>query len=213
MSRSSRRLRHFLLTRKRGAVIRRVADQLGLLYFGAVDQQKDDHTIIRGLTASVTQQDRHFAVGGYDGYDIALVDRTDPKHAALQQWTIIQLSLRSSTPSLFLLPSHRDEHFLHLFEGIRLIASVEQSQSTTWIPEFQARYHVHSSPQQAPVALSLLSPALQQGIAARFWPHAIEIERNTLYIYITEHRLDEAVLKSGIASALWLAEAIDSREA
>jgi len=48
------------------------------------------------------------------------------------------------------------------------------------------------------------------GIAGRFWPHGIELKGDTLYVYITDHRLSSTVIMSTISSALWLAHSLDA---
>ena len=53
---------------------------------------------------------------------------------------------------------------------------------------------------EAPVGESICEVLLNNGI---------EIEHGKILIYITEHRLDKAVLETALASSLWLAETID----
>ena len=85
--------------RSRGKIIRRFASQVGLVYFGTVDQHQDDHEIIRGLTVSTTHRDAHYAVGSYDGYDVSIVDRFDVTFDAQLRpiehvWLIFQVNLQ-----------------------------------------------------------------------------------------------------------------------
>lgn len=205
-------------TRQRGTTIKHFAEHTGLVYFGAVDHTKDDHEVIRGLTVSTSHKDRHYAVGTYDGYDLAIVDRYDTCRSHISDhrahnWTIVEVTLRHQrqNPHIFLLPTHRSDHFTHLFAGNRHLAPISQFTDLQLQSEFATRYVPHSAPrdfQEAAVWLSRHS----HGIAAHFWPHAIELKANKLYIYITEHRLSETVLGSAVESALWLADALDRSE-
>jgi hypothetical protein len=203
-------LRSFTVTRARGKVLRRVADKLSLVYFGTVDHTSDEHDVIRGLTVSTSHKDKHFTVGTYDGYDIALVDRYDKQH----NWGILQVSLRNdrAVPHLFFLPKQREAHFADRFSGTRFLASINQFTSLPQPQDFSSRYELLVAPQYAHSVEHLLSPHFLHGVAAHFWPHALELKDGKLFVYITEHRLDETVLLSSIESALWLADAIDTRE-
>lgn len=52
--------RHSVSARSRGAVLKKFAHKIGLVYFGVVDQHQDDHEVIRGLTVSTTHRDDHY---------------------------------------------------------------------------------------------------------------------------------------------------------
>ncbi len=201
--------------RRRGKTLRSIAHKLDLLYFGSVDQHSDDHAIIRGITASTHHRDSHFSVGSYNGYDLSIVDRLHPKKRASSQpasrWIILQLTLRSPHASSFFMPTGRDEAFRQLFSGVHQLVPLEHSLPTTFTPEFSSRYTIYSTPSAATDTYNLVTPDLQVGMSARFWPHAVEIQQDKVYVYITEHHLDEAVLLSSIASALWLAETLDGQ--
>ena len=205
------------LTRQRGKSIRSLADKTGLLYFGAVDHHRDEHDVVRGLTVSTTHKDKHYAVGSYDGYDIAIADRYDTTKTSVgkhsHHWCILQVSLLHAKhiPHVFLMPVHRSERFAHLFMGMRHMAPIEHFMHVRYSSEFSSRYGVYVSPQHHSHADDWLTQSLTSGIAAHFWPHAIEFKDGKLFVYITEHRLSETVLGSALQSALWLADALDQR--
>ena len=54
-----------------------IAEKVGLVYFGYVDQRDDDHRLIRGHTVSQTHQDNHYCIGTVRGYDVMLALRND----------------------------------------------------------------------------------------------------------------------------------------
>jgi hypothetical protein len=203
------RIHRALSSRQRGQTIKKVADKIGLLSFGAVDHHRDEHDVVLGLTTSTSHKDRHYAVGSFDGYDIAIVDRSDtsrqPKgKKSHHNWVIVQVSLPQAqdVPHVFLLPSSKDEKFLHLFAGARHLSPLS---------DFADRYIPYVTPRHNHSAHELLNDSLTKGIAAHFWPHAVEWHRKHVYVYITEHRLSETVLGSAIQSALWLADMLDQR--
>ena len=55
----------------------------------------------------------------------------------------------------------------------------------------------------------LFSSPIIVGMGARFWPHGIEIDHDTLYVYVTQTSLSQSLLDTVLGSALWLAEVID----
>lgn len=205
--------------RARGRVLKKLATKLGLVYFGTVDQHTDEHEVIRGLTVSQSHIDTHYAVGAYDGYDISLVDRFDviihdnkPKE---HSWVILQVTLRhgDDMPHFFLKPHGiSDSYYARYFTAARQLQVINQLFNQTHSPEFHSRYQLITRTTQAQAVEELLPPATTQTIAARFWPHAIELFEGKLYVYITEHRLTQAMLLAAVESALWLAETLDSRQ-
>ncbi|HJM04073.1 MAG TPA: hypothetical protein QF549_00340 [Candidatus Saccharimonadaceae bacterium] len=208
----------FLHTRERGYAIKDIAKKLGLLYFGSVDHRNDDHEVIRGLTVSMTHKDRHYAVGSYDGYDIALVDRYDTnvigRTKEKHNWAILQVTLHPDVmlPHIFVLPHDRTQRFQHLFLGLRQLQVIHGLTQQDYHAEFTQRYNMYAAGHQAPDVEQIITSDIARGIAARFWPHAIEIRDDKLFIYLTEHRLSQTVLGGSIEAALWLAETLDKKE-
>jgi len=202
-------------TRRRGVVIRRLSNKLGLLYFGTVDQNRDEHEVIRGITTSITHTDRHYSVGSYDGYDIAIVDRYDTtKHAAgvtQQNWCIIEISLheKAPLPPIFFLPAHHEASYTHFFSNSRHLVPIHDFLQMPLSEEFRTRYTLYGLPHMMQSVNQTFLSELTRGIGAHFWPAALELKEDKLYITLTEHRLTETVLGSAIESALWLADALD----
>jgi hypothetical protein len=182
-----------------------------MVYFGSVDPRSDDHDSIRGITASVKHHDRHFSVGSYDGYDITLADRTyQPLHTSKKHtWCVIQVSLHTANLAYTLLTPH-----VHLsdFEGVvQLQRNLVAVPSETLPHELGSRYTVYTSSHDAHMINALLPRETALEGALRLWPYAVELHKNKLYVYITEHRLTETVLSGAIASALWLADTFDKK--
>ncbi|OYX42027.1 hypothetical protein B7Y94_04270 [Candidatus Saccharibacteria bacterium 32-49-12] len=205
-------------TRQRGRAIRRVADKLGLVYFGGIDAKHDDIDTVRGVTTSTTHRDKHFAIGTYDGYDLSIVDRHDLRRQPtgrrlLQRWTIVHIKLINSSPDRhsFFMPLNRSEEFESLFVNSRQLVPLDRYIITNPPVEYSLRYQTLIDPSRYSDLEPLLDSSLYNSLITHFWPHAVELKGRHLFVYLTEHRLDETVLEQAIQSALWLAELIDSR--
>jgi hypothetical protein len=203
--------------RARGRTLRKFSNKIGLVYFGTVDQRADEHDVIRGLTASTTHQDTHYAVGSYDGYDVSLVDRVDIAPASPPKeytWVILRVDLKRDTlPHVFLMPrdDHDHQYSPHAMAS-RHLMDIDDMLSPPRHDDFGRRYRMYAKSTNAQTIDEGLPPAITQVIAARFWPHAVEIWDGKLYVYLTEHRLNETVLGATLDAALWLAEALDTTE-
>lgn len=212
--------RHKPDARKRGAVLRSFARKLGLVYFGAVDQHQDDHAVIRGLTVSTTHRDDHYAVGAFDGYDVSIVDRFDiivePDGTSSEHsWVIMQLDLHTdqALPHLFLHPlGHAERAYAKFFKAHATLRSINSLFNGLHSPEFHNRYEVYASSTHAIEIEQLLHENVTKTIAARLWPHAIEIFEGKLFVYTTEQVLNETLLETCLESALWLARVLDNEE-
>ena len=206
-----RMLRHYSpRLRARGASIRRFTSKTGLVYFGAVDQHKDEHEIVRGLTVSTSHRDTHYAVGSYDGYDVSIVDRLDVVYDARKQpvehsWLIFQVTLLDkSLPHVFFRPlGHSPAAYTKFFTAYRSLPVIN-SLFDLHSPDFHSRYELYSNTTHTQALEQTITPQVTATIAARFWPHAIEIFEGKLYVYITEHRQNEfeAVLGSTLQSSV-----------
>lgn len=210
-------LRKFSPTlQQRGKVVRRFADKVGLVYFGDIDQHDDDYSPIRGFTSSITHSDVHYAVGTYNGFDIRLVDRFDlirnvNRRDHEQLWTILEIDLElPHSPHLFLVPTgHEASEYSRLFSTYPHLQPLNTMIFQNRSNEIHGRFQILSKPSHAATIEALLPSPTVVGIAAKFWPHGIELHNGKLYLYITEHRLSEAALEVSLASLLWLGEVFD----
>ena len=217
-----RMVRHYSPNlRLRGKVIRRFAAQLGLVYFGTVDQHQDDHEVIRGLTVSTTHRDTHYAVGSYDGYDVSIVDRFDVTVSGQQlpiehSWLIFQINLQGvSLPHIFFKPlGHSPAAYNKFFTAFNTMHVINDVFNDTHSQEFHLRYELYGLATHVLELEQTFTPLVTQTIAARFWPHAIEMYEGKLYVYITEHRHQDlgAVLGATLQSATWLASVLDKQD-
>jgi len=214
-----RMLRHYSpLIRARGRIIKHFSEQIGLVYFGTVDH-KDDHEVIRGLTVSTTHRDNHFSIGSFNGYDISLVDRFDvvlneSRQPIEHSWLILQVTLQDpQLPHLFFKPlGHSPAAYNKFFVAYNNLHTVSDLFDADHSTEFHNRYEVHGLASRALEIEETFTAQVTQTIAARFWPHAIEILDGKLYVYITEHRPQGAMLGATLEATTWLASVLDKKE-
>ncbi|RWZ78763.1 MAG: hypothetical protein EOT05_03375 [Candidatus Microsaccharimonas sossegonensis] len=203
----------------RGKVLRKFADKIGLVYFGTVDQHEDEHEVIRGLTVSTTHKDSHFAVGSFDDYDISLVDRFDVSydvhHKVIKHsWVILQVSLQNKElPHIFFKPiGHSPAAYNRFFTAFHTLHIINDVFNENHPIEFHHRYELYGLATHVVTLEKTLNSRVTQTIAARFWPHAIEVHEGKLYVYITEPRLSEAMLAATLQASTWLAGVLDDKE-
>lgn len=204
----------------RGRLLKKFAKKLGLVYFGSVDQHMDDHDVIRGLTVSTTHKDSHYAVGSYDGYDISIVDRFDTvlaKDGSKQEqtWLIMRIDLETDEPlpHLFLRPlTHDQEAYSRFFTAFHHLLPVNTMLSGVHTAEFHGRYELYATSTRVADIEQYLTPEVSQIIAARLWPHAVELIDKKLYIYTTNQTLNDTILNTALESGLWLARIFDKQQ-
>lgn len=200
---------------KEGVTLRKFCEGIGLVNFGMVNQHDDEYDGIKGFTASITHRDTHYAVGTYNGYNLKLVNRFDVISMARknhqQFWTIIEIELENlGTPHMFFVPTGREGGEYGRLHDVRpnmqpLNSTVMRNHS----PEFHGRFQIYARTTNSHVVENIFSSPVILGIANRFWPHGIEIERGKLLIYVTQHPLSKKVLETAVTSGLWLAETLD----
>lgn len=205
---------HVARTFSTRSIISKFADDLGLVYFGRVDQSDDEHRLLRGMTVSRTHSDQHYSVGTFKGYDIALTVRRDTleypdKRVKDHFWTIMTFDL------------HTPVDVPHFYIGHRKIREQLLARYSSLIPlqfghfsrheqAFVDQYTVYSSAEHAVDVEQILLPELTAGIAAHFHEMSMELSENTLYLYVTEKHPSRPLLERMVNNGVWLAQAIDA---
>lgn len=206
---------HIVKARVLKRVIQRFADKIGLVYFGYVNQSRDEHRLVRGHTVSATHVDDHYCVGSFKGYDIALVSRSDTrtrpgtKAPVHYHWLILTVDLHASyeVPHLYIGHSTRKQAFQDSFEQLRPLSLGSFGQ---YPPDFTADYTVYGVPTHMVEIEQIISPQVASVISSHFSTASIEIETNTIYCYIEQTHPTEAGLEKMLTNTLWLAEALDT---
>ncbi len=190
-------------------VMQRLADSLGLVYFGYVDQRDDDHRLVRGITVSTTHDDHHYTVGSFQGYDISLVVRRDSLQCSSGRmkeyfWTIVTVDLHSEVdvPHMYI-----SQHTLHDEMVARLTHLMALPQMGD---AFSKQYTIYGSLGQLLMIQSLFMQPVRDVIAREFAGAGIEVSDGTVYLYLPEKHPSRAQLERLVRNGVWLAQTIDA---
>lgn len=202
--------RHRPTVVNRGAILRRIAKKFQLIYFGKVDQNKDEHDLIRGITVSPVHNDDHYMVGTHEGRNVAIVDRSDVLGYGKQEiryyWLTIRVELDYILSHILLFPLHHENKSYQQLTAHHHIVPVRSLLDAHYSDEFLQRYEMYSFAGHAHMVENSISPEVAQVIAARFWPSAIEIDGKYLYVYLDEKALSETKTAAMVDAAVWLAD-------
>lgn len=207
---------HIARTRMTKRTMMQFAEKVGLVYFGYVDQRDDEHRLVRGHTVSETHQDNHYCVGTVRGYDVMMVLRNDTisppgnSHADSRcHWLIVTVDVHTKTdlPHCYIGHQNRDHAFRASYESLAPLALGNLHQ---YSPRFLSEYTVYSQATHALAIERIITPQVSQVISEHFAGASIEIEDNTIFLYIESPRPTEPVLEKILSNGLWLAECIDT---
>ncbi len=205
---------HIVKSRITRRVMREFADKVGMVFFGYVNQNDDDHRLVRGHTVSATHADNNYSIGTLRGYDIMMVSRNDvimTRHRRQQRchWLIcaVDLHTKIDLPHLYVGHVAREEAFLASYEQLHRL---DIGMYAAYPPQFLSEYAVYGVPADGIEIEQTITPEMALVIAAHFNDASIEIENNTVYLYIESQHPNEVLLEKMLSNALWLAESIDT---
>lgn len=198
-------------------IIKRFADQFGLVYFGFVSQHDDEHRIVHGLTLSPHHRDEHYCIGTYENYDVVYVERSDilqvgAKVARRYRWHVITFDLKTTRDlphMLVSVPAHADSlqrQFNTKFPTKRLL---ELGHTQPYGNDFSRRYQVYAKPADIVAVESIVTPRVAMMLGEHFKGLSFEISRHVLYVYSEHARLSADLLETILKNGRWLAEIID----
>lgn len=194
------------------------ADEYGLVYFGNVSWQNDEHHIVRGLTLSTGHHDYHYCIGTYEGYDVTFAERRDqlkdPKTNKLHphKWYIMEFDLHTTVelPHVFIgLHSHSDSFYRQLFTKYPNLRAIQLGILSRHEQSFLSERRVYGVAEDVIAIEKLFSHEITQQIHAHFGSLAVEIFDSSLYIYSEKVHLSAALLTAMIKNGVWLARHID----
>lgn len=200
-------------------VVMKFAEKSGLVYFGAVNQHRDEHHIVRGFTVSSTHSDSHYSIGSIDGYDVTLVDRSDfvrsPEGKKVRcNWLIIEVKLHTlqDIPHIFIgTRNHDPKPYYTLFTTFPALKEVDLGTFEPYGTEFTDRFCIYAKPTQAIQVERLIPAPTARVIGAHFWPYSAEIHEGTVYMYADDERITASLLKSLLEDGVWLAKHLDNQ--
>ncbi|MEI6850765.1 MAG: hypothetical protein WCK26_02240 [Candidatus Saccharibacteria bacterium] len=204
--------------RNRRKIIEKFANQVGLVYFGFVDQNKDEHKVVRGLTVSSVHKDNHYCVGSVDGYNVAIVDRTDyiwqpDGTKALHNWIILTFDLNSKRPipHFFIGARNRDlKPFSSLFSSFPNMHKVDLGTFETYDIDFTSRFSIYARTAKFIDIEKIIPSKTARVLGAHFWPYSIEQHENILYVYSANENTSFDSLNTMLKNGLWFASYLDS---
>lgn len=202
-------------------ILMKFAEDHGFVYFGHVDQHDDDHELIRGLTLSPRHRDRHYTVGTFEGYDIAMLERTDTitypgKPDEKQNWFIMQFDLKNNKdlPHVFIgLKTHSPTFYSHLLTKFKVLQPVPLGTFGMYDAQFTQRYSVYTAPAEALNAERLFDQASTTLIAKHFGSLTLEVVDGYLYLYSNHRRTTSQLVTTMLQNGVWLSRHIDERAA
>ena len=207
--------RHMVRTRMTRKVVESFAEKAGLVYFGYVDQ-RDEHKLVRGHTVSATHIDSHYSIGTVRGYDVILLQRNDVsssregKKEQRYHWLIFSFDLHSpvDVPRLYIGHKNHQQAYGNVYNHL---SKLRLGITSTYSPQFTGNYDVFGKPAQVVEIENTITPDVAAVVATHFQGASIEIEDNTVYLYIESPHPNELLLEKMLSNGLWLAEQIDTR--
>jgi hypothetical protein len=218
--RISRSIIHNITTvRTRKHLIEKFTKKVGLIYFGAVNQRRDEHHVVRGFTASSSHQDNHYSVGSVNGYDIILVDRSDTvikddSSVVVYNWLIMSFDLctERDIPHIFIKANNHDSSaYETLFTTFPLLTTLNLGTFEDYNIEFTSRFTFYTQPSNAIEVERLFPAKIARVLGAHFWPLSVELKDGILYVYSDEKNITQNILNTMLQDGLWLAQQIDSQ--
>lgn len=197
-------------------VFKDVAEEHDMVYFGRVDQQTDEHKLVRGVTLSPTHKDDHYCLGSILGRDAILLERTDtithPNHAPLSYtWTIASFDLHSvSIPHVVIDAGHHDkifydQFFTKFFQFMAADSSVFEGHEQKFVDQFTVY-----TPPDAIDLLPVLLPRDTTAVLGHHFSHFnFEFFDGTLIVYTPKHKATKHLLDQMIHAGTWLASEIE----
>lgn len=206
--------RHIVKSRMTARLIQNFSEKLGFVYFGYVNQNDDEHRLVRGHTVSTTHLDNHYCIGSLRGYDAVMVLRNDViTKRNREQWRChwlictVDLHTKLSLPHMYVGHRNRDDAFSASFESLR---PLDLGMYAAYPHSFLSDYTVYGKATDGIMIEQTVTPDMANVIAQHFRGASIEIEDNTIYVYIESQHPDEVLLEKMLSNALWLAETIDT---
>lgn len=192
-------------------------ERFGLVYFGAVDQQSDEHEMVRGVTLSPTHRDAHYCVGSVNGYDVILFERTDVvsfpgKPSREYRWNILQVDLREVSLSHTLLDAnHHDETFYaQLFTKFIRLTKADQSLFADHDPAFTHKYTLYTPPDALDALPMLFTKDTTAIIGHHFAQFDFECFQDRLIVYAPDRKVSKQLVDNMVKAGIWLANELES---
>jgi hypothetical protein len=218
--RASYNIIHNITTaRTRKHVIEKFTKKHSMVYFGSVNQYRDEHRVVHGFTVSSTHNDNHYSVGTVDDYDVTIVDRSDALPnidgtVKIYSWLIMAIDLhtKQDIPHLFIgANNHNTEPYNSLFTTYPMLRKVELGTFEDYDPEFTSRFNIYTQPSDSIEIEHLFQAKITRVLGAHFWPYSAELYNGVLYVYSDDNKTTQHTLDTMLENGLWMAHHLDSQ--
>lgn len=195
------------------------AKKAGLVYFGSASLSAGDTRLVGGVTLASVHKDAHYCLGAHDGYDITCVQRLSDvsfpgKKSVQHAWVVMQFDLHSASPLPHVLIGRKDQaqlvydNFLEIHRDMQPhVFSVPDEHKK----EYVNQYVTYSPPAHAHTVDFLLSPEFTSAVVGHFKNMMIEVEGDSLYLFVDHARPSAAFLNKMMHYGLLVARHIDER--
>ncbi len=196
-------------------LIENFADRVGMVYFGSVSQQSDEHHIVRGLTVSNKHHDAHYCIGTHHHYDAVFVERTDTiltNHT--HTWHIMEIDLKTTRdiPHIFISsPTHGLGFHSLLSAKYPQLLPANLGALGSYPASFSKHFNIYVTPAHAVQAEQLISPKEAELIGSHCKGLVFEITPDAVYVYSEKASLSQPLLDTMLANGVWLAHTIDQK--
>lgn len=200
-------------------VMMQFARKSGLIYFGAIDSAENGDHLIRGITLTMPGKDSHYSFGSHDSYDIACVQRVGvanfpDRKSTNHSWVVMQFDLHTASPLPHVLIGRRDQ--AQLLYASLLSIQREMSEHVFAEPDshhknFAKQFITLASPAHAGLVEHVVSPEFTSAIVGHFKNLMIEIEDDSLYLFIDDPRPTLQSLDKMLHYGLVCAKHVDER--
>lgn len=197
-------------------VFKEACTRYDLIYFGNVDQQQDEHEMVRGVTLSPTHKDAHYCVGSIQGWDVILLERTDrisfpgkPSHD--YRWVILQVDLKSAVlPHILMDAHHHNETFYaQLFTKFIRLSHASPNIFADHEPKFSGRYSIYTPPDTLDALPFLLPLDTTTVLGHHFAQFDYECYQDRLLVYAPDHTPTKQLIDHMVRAGLWFANELE----
>lgn len=208
---------NWLSHKKTKKIYKDACERYGLVYFGLVNQQDDEHEMVRGVTLSPTHRDAHYCVGSINGFDVIICERTDIVHfpgkpSTEYRWNILQIDLRGVSLAHTLLDAnHHDETFYaQLFTKFIRLTKADKSIFSEHNSSFTKKYTLYTPPDALDALPFLFSKDTTDIIGTHFAQFDYECFQDRLIVYAPDRKATKQLIDHMVKAGVWLANELEA---
>lgn len=196
-----------------------IAEENDMVYFGRVDQQADEHKLVRGVTLSPTHRDDHYCIGSVAGRGTVLLQRTDtivhPSHPPQRHtWFVAAFDLRPpDLPHIVIDAGGISKAFYdQLLIKNPYFITVGKEIFEDYDTAFSDHFTVYAAPDSIDDLHRVLTPDTAAILAHHFSELSFELYDDMLIVYATLPSEPKRLLDKMIHAGCWLSDQLDGQE-